>query len=928
MAIFHLSVQVLKRSAGRSCVAAAAYRAAERLVDARLGTVHNYQQKKGVAHTEILAPKNAPAWVQDRERLWNKVERAEIRVDAQVCREVRLALPKELSETQQLKMLRRYVLEQFVARGMVADVAIHRDNPDNPHAHILLSMREISPEGFGKKNRDWNRKEVLEAFREEWEHACNRALHRSGHAARVDHRSHLARGILMLPGVKIGIQNLFAGKDQRSVIAERLRKHDAIVRLNGEVIRQDPALALREITRYESTFTRGAVGVWLNSRTADTEQFNACLSAIMSHPEVTQVGHTARGEEMFSTQEMLAEEKAMMDLANTLHQARTRGVPRDKDVQRVCEKMGLSEEQSRAVHHLVCDSGAVAVAEGFAGTGKSFMLRGAAKIWEKSGHRVMGMALSGKAAEGLQHGAKISDCRSIAAWEYAWSQGKNALQRGDVLVLDEAGMVGTRQMKRLLSRTHKAGAKVVLVGDSAQLQAVEAGSPFRAISRQLGGAALHDIRRQKAAWQLAASQDLAHGRTQSALDAYTRAGCVHAEPTQEAAVDRIKAAWVAHEQQGDGQSQVVLTYRRQDTLALNEAIRGARRAMGRLGQEHAVDTAHGRRGMAVGERLCFTKNNRGLGVKNGTLAVLEAIRGDEMVVRLEGDGARTVSFNYRDWQHFEWGYALTVHKSQGITVDRAHVLASRAFDRHAAYVAMTRHRERLDVYYGSDEFRNYQTLGSMLGRQRRKHLAMDFLAAERANEKLAAQIAPRKAVPKAPPAVSVTKAYLAASQAFAAAERLAKQKSTTPLEVFHTLEETAPARQLIREATQMRDWWRAQVEAYAQKKPLLAKLGLRKAPSVINPLDGQKVGIDDGLKTANVVLDTVVARLEDLRQNPMIWKKAKEQAWAHNQKIEEAKQQLPALQKSYEAAQLAFEKAPQAPQEHSLSRDQDRGLGR
>lgn len=165
MAIYHLSAQVIGRSAGRSSVAAAAYRAGERITDERTGHVHDYTKRQDIER-EIITPEGAPAWMQERARLWNAVEAVEKRKDAQVARELNIALPKELTPEQQREMVHRYVKEEMVSKGMVADVAIHRNDPNNPHAHIMTTMRDVSPEGFGTKNREWNRTEQLEEWRE------------------------------------------------------------------------------------------------------------------------------------------------------------------------------------------------------------------------------------------------------------------------------------------------------------------------------------------------------------------------------------------------------------------------------------------------------------------------------------------------------------------------------------------------------------------------------------------------------------------------------------------------------------------------------------------------------------------------------------------------------------------------------------------
>jgi hypothetical protein len=197
MAIYHFDASVISRSKGRSSTAAAAYRTAEVINDHRTGEVHDYSRKGGVLHTEIIAPDNAPAWVHDRSALWNAVEDAERRKDAQVAREVRVALPSELSTEQNADLVRAFVQEQFVARGMIADVALHAPGREgdqrNHHAHIMLTTREIGPEGFGAKERDWNAKDLLVDWRGSWAEHVNTTLERCDIHERVDHRTLVAQ---------------------------------------------------------------------------------------------------------------------------------------------------------------------------------------------------------------------------------------------------------------------------------------------------------------------------------------------------------------------------------------------------------------------------------------------------------------------------------------------------------------------------------------------------------------------------------------------------------------------------------------------------------------------------------------------------------------------------------------------------------------
>ena len=184
---------MISRSQGRSATAAIAYRVAERIEDRRTGLTFDYAARGGVDHTETLAPDHAPDWVRDRSELWNRVEESETRKNSQVAREVRVALPAELTHAQRVELVRDFAQEQFVGSGMIADIALHapgRDGDDrNHHAHILLTTREIGPEGFTTKNRDWNKVEVLEGWREAWARDSNAALERAGIEDRVDHRT-------------------------------------------------------------------------------------------------------------------------------------------------------------------------------------------------------------------------------------------------------------------------------------------------------------------------------------------------------------------------------------------------------------------------------------------------------------------------------------------------------------------------------------------------------------------------------------------------------------------------------------------------------------------------------------------------------------------------------------------------------------------
>ncbi len=196
MASYHFSVQIIGRKAGRSAVAAAAYRAGARLMDERRGEVQDFARRRGVAHTEVLLPEGVAPWLADRERLWNHVEAVEKRKDAQLAREINMALPHELSAEARLELVRSFVREQFTSQGMVADIALHDPVPEsghdprNFHAHVMLTLRQAEVGGLRRvKTREWNSDALLTTWHAAWEVHQNRALERAGHRARVDHRS-------------------------------------------------------------------------------------------------------------------------------------------------------------------------------------------------------------------------------------------------------------------------------------------------------------------------------------------------------------------------------------------------------------------------------------------------------------------------------------------------------------------------------------------------------------------------------------------------------------------------------------------------------------------------------------------------------------------------------------------------------------------
>jgi hypothetical protein len=279
----------------------------------------------------------------------------------------------------------------------------------------------------------------------------------------------------------------------------------------------------------------------------------------------------------------------------------------------------------------------------------------------------------------------------------------------------------------VIAEAEKRRAKVVLVGDPEQLQAIEAGAAFRSVAERHGAIEITDIRRQREDWQRLATRQLATGRTADALEAYAGAGMVVDSETRVEARSALIERWDRERIDDPAASRMILTHTNQECDELNALARDAMKRSGALDTDIAVETTLGERLFGAGDRVMFLRNERSLGVKNGSLGTIEQVDHARMAVRL--DDGRQVTFDHKNYGDVTHGYAATIHKAQGVTVDRIHVLATPGLDRQAAYVALSRHRDAVQLHYGRDDFADPGKLARALSRDRPKDNALDYAAA-------------------------------------------------------------------------------------------------------------------------------------------------------------------------------------------------------
>ena len=742
MAVPHFSVSIVARGSGRSAVLSAAYRHCAKMEFEREARTIDYSRKQGLLHEEFVIPEDAPDWLRsmlaDRsvsgasEIFWNKVEAFEKRTDAQLAKDVTIALPIELSSDQNIALVRDFVERHITAKGMVADWVFH-DAPGNPHIHLMTTLRPLTEDGFGAKKvtvlgpdgnpvRNDAGKIVYElwagtaddfnAFRDGWFACQNRHLALAGLDIRIDGRSFEKQGIELTPTIHLGVGTRAIERKgdggEEKVALERLELQGERRAENARRIQRNPEIVLDLITREKSVFEERDIAKILYRYIDDAALFQNLMARLLQSPQTLRLDRErmdlvtgVRAPAKYTTRELIRLEAQMANQAIWLSQRSSHRVNRTVLSGIVSRHDRLSDEQKTAIEH-VAGPERIAAVIGRAGAGKTTMMKAARQAWEAAGYRVVGGALAGKAADGLEKEAGIAS-RTLSAWELRWDQERDRLDEKTVFVLDEAGMVSSRQMARFVEAVTASGSKLVLVGDPEQLQPIEAGAAFRAISERIGYAELETIYRQREQWMRDASLDLARGNVSAALDAHAQRDLVRTSWTRDEAVTALIADW-DHEYD-PAKSTLILAHRRVDVRLLNEMARSKLVERGVIEAGHAFKTEDGTRHFAAGDQIVFLKNEGSLGVKNGMLALVVDAQPGRIVADIgDGEDHRQVVVEQRFYANVDHGYATTVHKSQGATVDRVKVLASSTLDRHLSYVAMTRHRETAELYVGLEEF--------------------------------------------------------------------------------------------------------------------------------------------------------------------------------------------------------------------------------
>lgn len=705
---------------------------------------------------------------------WDAIE--EYKAKAPIYFRETIALPIELTSEQNSELIKDLINQAYTSRGITVQLAIHNDE-GNPHAHIMGTVRRQTDNGLGARFDDFgrygDRKRRLNEVRRLYASIGNQHLSKIGYEPRLDHRSYAEQGMSFEPTVHEGWNA--RSMDANGRPSRVVRENEEVKSRNSELAFELPGAVIKEVSLTRATFTESELKAALFKRVdGDEGRYQIAASKIMAHETLVQVGTDIRGQDRYTTAEYLVVEKDALASAKLLaHAANNHVLDVARLDERITQKFAfVSDEQRAALHHVV-KSGDLAFVQGRAGAGKTTIMKIIGEEYAAQGYRIQGFALAGAAAETLERETGIISrtidmhiyqrarmaelekelsvslpCDANATQQIQRQKLQASLDRlrestsftnQDILIVDEGGMVGTKHYRHLLGKAEEAGAKVIVIGDSAQLKAFSAGALYDEMLEQHGFAELTEIRRQNVDWQREASEFLAEHETRAAMNIYNENNRVQLlssdTDTQGALVEQYFADY---DQFGRIEEQLVLAATRDDVAGLNASIRSGMVERGLISDDVMVGVNE----YGIGDQIVFLSNDNsgyfartiegeGTGVKNGTRGVIDGIIFDDQgniqfEVGLHGTKRRVVFNPQQKANFFDYAYAVTNHKAQGATVERSYILAHPTMREDAAYVAMTRHRDDLHVYASNDRFEDYDHVVEQFARSGSKDVALEY----------------------------------------------------------------------------------------------------------------------------------------------------------------------------------------------------------
>lgn len=787
MAIGFARVEFVKRSAGKNACAKAAYNSRSEIefegTDHANSKTYDWSDKPDPAYHDILLPDHVDAKFKDPETLWNAVETKEVKSNAQVAIEVVLALPddKVISLEDKIHLTRTFVQWYYVDQGLGAQIDIHaseplliftRDNAEmgikkgmrgdvisrtedkvvvelepgctvqfNPqeftgfiekehnwHAHVLVTTRRFKSDGLeleDGKARDMmpriNKGKVIAGpdWGRLWAEHQNDFFQEKGIDLRVDTNG-------LVPQEHLGPHRM------RGRAFSMFEEHHRRIELN-KIGSQDPEMILEAITSQKSVFTREDVISFLSKHTP-VDAVESVSKNFWQQPALVQLADKRTGELIpkFTSHKVLEEEQQILRIADRIC---------EKDAHPIKPRLiethsnGLNPEQKKAFQGVLLGK-RLSLVHGYAGTGKSHLLKALQTTYEEAGYRIRALGPDNATVDVLKEKG-LNHTENVYRFLYALHNDRRKVLHGkEVWILDEAGKLGNRPLLEFLREAEKKGAHVILSGDTAQLPPVERGGMFKIFCDQYGSQVLEDIQRQKTERHREIARSLATGEFGAAIDKLSDAQGVRWAGNKKEAMEELILRWSRDTRSYSQSSTLIVAHSNAEVKVLNELVRLIRRQRGELGdKEFQCSTFQGNIYVSVGDRLEFRSNDKQLGLTNGLSGTLIEAEADRFVVSIQADGKnrQTVVFNPQEYHAFQLGYASTYYRSQGRTIDRAYVLHSSMMNKEMFYVGLTRHIKDVNYFVSKDEVYCLADLKRMAHKVTTKDLTVNYTTQEEVN---------------------------------------------------------------------------------------------------------------------------------------------------------------------------------------------------
>nr|WP_108883766.1 AAA family ATPase [Orientia tsutsugamushi] len=731
MAIQFTRIEFLSRSTGGDSCRKAAYNARTIVKNKQTGIRYNFSRKKDNVYHTVLIPDYVKQEFKNIQTLMNEVERTAKKDNSQLLKDIVIALPdeKELNLEHRIELTHQIVDEmEWVQKGIGVQIDIHKPQigDKNWHVHILLTMRRFREDGTGlgdiavdlnPKIITVNGKKVVikdpEMIHERVKEIINAYFAKLGLPYRVDEKS-------KVPQKHLGnIKHIKHIGRIRNLINEVLNENELRKEAHLKII-NDADVITDSITHYKSIFTKQDVEKAVKDIPDPTAR-EQLVQQVLSSNRILELYHDdGESSKYFTTIEVRNEETRIIRIANKINnQVYYNDIYNLKsDIEGLAN---VSEEQKQALRHILLSTSGVRVLRGRAGTGKSYVLIKAHELATNRGQKVIGLAPTHKA---------VSELRSKGYTEVYTVKGflynrKKIFMQDSLIVVDEAGMVGTKAYAELFRVVRNNNCQLILAGDEKQLASIERGGMFEMLSNIFGSHVLVNIRRQSENWSREAAMEFAESNILSGITLLRQNNCVRFDNTLQDSMSKLIYDWSLSKFKPH--EKLVITVRNKDVDILNSSIRSLLKANGTLKGTEYERSIDGRKEFYMaGDRIVFQTSDKDLQIQNSEFATLTSVSKNKFIAKT--DTGKEVSFDPGKIQ-FKHGYASTVYKVQGASIKDVYVLHNGVSNISSSYVAMTRHIKSLKLYCNNEATKSVNSLINQLSRPNEKSASITLKTA-------------------------------------------------------------------------------------------------------------------------------------------------------------------------------------------------------